>query len=367
MASIPKVYFDWNLWSNITRECLEIDILVQKSSEGRLEFFISPAIIEEMCQSPQDVISSNLETMRNIIKSPILRHPNEIEVNELLFQIAQSCEEMRLERSNFNCSIFGDGNSLADRDWNELRSSEFPYVNSVIVQRLIKNKLINEYYQNQLKNSEKAFDLEEVKLSDEQAQEKINDYLEVRIRAQNSSIGQLKEKIKKEKNKDSFVKKSEWDKKKDREKEQIIQKYCISQVIHEYIAPFGYSKINRLRKAEQFLKPLNIQNAGEAKKLLDCVKEKIEYKSIPTLWTSIFVTLLQETQGIKRSNVFDQQHASYVKELDYFFTCDKDFYKILSDSLLKRYLRSIGSKCSIIHLKPKDISIESLLSKMDIG
>lgn len=366
-STIPKVYFDWNLWSNITRECLEIDTLVQKRNEGRLEIYISPAIIEEMCQSPQEVINSNLETIRNIKKNPLLRHPNKIEVNELLLQIAQSCKEIKLERSNFDCSILGDGNSPADRDWAELLNSESLDINNETIQRLIKNKLINEYYQNQLKNWEKAFDLEEAKLSNEEAQKKINDYLEIKIRAQNSSIEQLKEKIKREKNKDSFFKKSEWDKKENKEKEQIIKKYCKSQVFYEYIIPFGYSEINRLQKAEEFLGALNIQNVVEAENLLDCIIKKVNYKNIPTLWISIFVTLLQETQDIKRSNIFDQEHASYIKELDYFITCDEDLYKILSDNLLTRYLRSIGSKCSIIHLKPKDISVESLLSKIDIG
>ena len=363
---VPKVYFDWNLWSNITRLNLETDTIIQNIKKKKLEILISPAIIEEMCQSPPEVISANLKTMRNVIKTPLLRHLHKIEVNELLAQIAESCKGIKVNNSNLNCSIFGDGNAPADRDWHELQSSDNFDISNEVVMRLQKNKLVNAYFQIQLKNFEQAFDLEEEKLSIKEAQQKIDYYLKLKIQTENISIEQLKEKIKNEKGKSSFIKKAVWHEKTDIEKERIIRKFCISQVFHEYIMPFGFPQINRLKKATKFLGALNIQSEVEAEKLLDCVTKEINYKHIPTLWIGIFVSLLQETQSIKRSNIFDQEHACYTKEIDYFFTCDKDLYRILSDNLLTQYLKSIGSKYIIIYLNCSDISVESILSKMEI-
>lgn len=356
------VYFDWNVWSILASREVKTNTLLQRFIDNGVKILISPIIIEEMCQAPPNVIDSAKVVIKELKSSPILRHPNEIEVNELLTEISHSCPNLISKGVAFNSSIFGEGNSQADKDWQELLKYGSSFIDSKAIEKITKNKLINRYYQSLLKHGHFFFDAGYGTLPIDKATAKINKISQLWTQPENLSVKDLKNEIKKVNQKplNSII--AKWDKYKQAEKEKVVAKFCKSQVVSEYLLPIYDKQIYRSTKVAYFLQALTISDFNDALELVNCLCDKIDYKKIPSLWISLAVTILQETKKIQESNVYDQMHAVYLKELDCFLTCDKKYYDILSCHLMKHYLKSIGSGCKVIYLKPEDTSVEMIIS-----
>lgn len=360
-----RVYFDWNLYSIIASKQLNIDMLSQEFKEKAIEVSIGPMIIEEMCQAPSNVIDSTIKVIKAFKTSPVLRHPNEIEVNELLTEIKRSCPSFILRDSTFDCSIWGKGDSQADRDWHGLLQYGTSFVDDAAKQRLIKNKLINRYYQSLLKHSDSLIDTDYHTLSNGDAIEKINKISRFWYESERLSLEELKNEIHKVNQRPTLnpmIK--EWPKYSKTEQEHIISEFCKSQVISEYLLPIRDREIHKPEKADYFLQALTIDDGDDAQNLLTCLCDSIDYKNIPSLRISVMVSILQLTQEVMASNVFDQMYAVYIKELDRFLTCDKNYYGVLSNDLISDYLKSIGGSCKITYLHPDDISKKTIFSKI---
>jgi len=362
---MTRVYFDWNVWSFLTSTEIDINNLSQRCRNKAIEIFISPVIIEEMCQSPHNIIDASIKVIEELKTSPILKYPNEIETKELLIEMRHSCPNLVSKSIPLICPIFGDGNSQTDRDWQKLLSNEYS-VDSNIMHRIKKNKLINKYYQIRLKHNNFLLDTICDEISVEKATSKINKISQLWIQPEKLTIKHLENEIKKVKKRphNSIIK--EWVEYEEIEKEKVIAEFCKSQIISEYILPFYNKQVYRSTKVDYFLESLNINDANDGLNLMTCLCDRIDFERIPSLWISIAIAVLQLKKEVKKSNVFDQMHAVYLKELDIFLTCDKQFFKILSGNLMKNYLKSIGSRCRIIYLHPNDITNEMIISKISV-
>ncbi len=112
---------------------------------------------------------------------------------------------------------------------------------------------------------------------------------------------------------------------------------------------------------DQILKIPSKVGTGPGLDLINCLCDKIDYKNIPSLWIPLIVTILQETHKILESNVYDQMHAIYLKEVDYFISCDEKYAKILVSPLMRQYLETIQRKGNVLYIAPKDVSEENIL------
>lgn len=341
---------------------LGFNTLPQKCRDAAIEIFISPMIIEEMCQSPPNIIDSAVKVIKKCKLSPVLRHPNEIEVNELLTAISHSCPDLISKGSTFNCSIFGDGNSQSDKDWQGLLKYGASFISSDAIQKITKNKLINSYYQNLLKHNNFLFEEDCGVLSIDEAAAKINKISQLWIQPEKLSIEDLKNEIKKVKQKPLNPMIAKWTEYGEIKKGEIIAKFCKSQVVSEYFLPIYNKQVYRSAKVDYFLQEFTIRDVNDALRLINCLCDKIDYKKIPSLWIPLTVAILQETQKIQESNVYDQMHAIYLKEVDYFVTCDKTYAEILCSPLMREYLKTIQSKGNVAYITPKDVSEKNILS-----
>ena len=212
-----------------------------------------------------------------------------------------------------------------------------------------------------MKHCDSLFEADCGGLSIDEAAAKINKISQMWIQPEKLSGNHLKNEIKKVNQRPLNLMITKWAKYSGVEKKKAIARYCKSQVVSEYLLPIYDTQIDKSVKVDYFLQSLAINDDNDALGLINCLCNEIDYKNIPSLWIPLMVAILQETHKILKSNVYDQMHAIYLKEIDYFITCDEKYAKILGSPLMRQYLEIIQRKGKVLYIARKDVSEENIL------
>jgi len=301
-----------------------------------------------------------------------LKEPSVIAVNEVLSYLAKNIPGSTNERE-YDDSIYGNGKELADINLSQIGLFKGVGVDHLAVDRVKRNKKINELYQNMWRFEPHLWHADDI-ASEEEKLAYHRWLTDLNTQIDKMSISCMEDYIHEIRDRkieaDEFCK---WKKTNDKEKARIIAKQAKGHFIHEYIdIPIvgiekkrskGYLEVG-FEKENTILFLLSQINCDfDFEKAKEIVK-KVDFKCIPSYWINIAVALLQELRTIQSSNVFDQGYTTYFKGLDYFVTADKAFYEILTKDthVIGTYMKENGIKTKILYF-PMEKNLEGFIRK----